>query len=99
MFYYFMFYNEDNSLFKVIKKLDKQKTKNLIFYGDKKNLNSDIVEFNNCLITEGNEYFIFYLSKNEKVLINEEGLCIVTKTKLTTYYIEKIIRNPFIFFE
>lgn len=98
MFYYFMFYKEDNLLFKVIKKLDNKKSKNLIFYGDI-NLNSEIIEFNDCLITDGNEYKIFYLSKHEKVFINEEGLCIETKTKIDKKYIEKIVNNPFIFFE
>lgn len=98
MHYYFMFYDESNFLFKVIHKLSK-KTKSLVFNGSMNKIDSKITEFEDCIIIEDEDYYMFYLSKDEKVYINEEGLCIESKKKLNKDYIYKIISNPFMYFE
>lgn len=99
MHYYFMFYDESNLLFKVIQKLINKKTKSLVFNGSINSVDSKITEFEDCIIMEDEDYYTFYLSKDEKVYLNEEGLCIESKRKLNRDYIDKIISNPFMYFE
>jgi hypothetical protein len=94
-----MFYDESNLLFKVIHKLINKKSKSLVFNGNVNEIDNKITEFNDCIIFEDEDYYTFYLSKDEKIYINEEGLCIESKNKLDGDYIEKIIRNPFMYFE